>query len=95
MSTVNLAEVVAASARSDVSVLMLADELRLIGVRPEPFTVRQAELAGALIERTRSFGLSLGDRACVALALERDLPVLTADRAWQALDPLPEVRLIR
>ncbi len=34
---------------------------------------------------TRSLGLSLGDRACLALALSLGLPVLTADRDWGTL----------
>jgi len=44
---------------------------------------------------TRSFGLSLGDRACLAVAAVRALPVLTTDCAWTRLDLGVEVRLIR
>ncbi len=54
-----------------------------------------AMAAGALRQRTRHLGLSLGDRACLALAAARGLPVLTADRSWAALDVGVEVRLIR
>lgn len=54
-----------------------------------------AMAAGALRPRTRHLGLSLGDRACLALAAARGLPVLTADRSWTALDVGVEVRLIR
>jgi PIN domain nuclease of toxin-antitoxin system len=44
---------------------------------------------------TRSAGLSLGDRACLALAEQRRVPALTADRSWESLSIGVEVRLIR
>ena len=51
--------------------------------------------AGFLREATRGRGLSLGDRACLALARQRGVPVLTADRNWQHIDVGVEIRLIR
>jgi PIN domain nuclease of toxin-antitoxin system len=51
--------------------------------------------AGKLRAAARSRGLSLGDRACLALAQREGLPALTADRAWAGLDIGVEVRLIR
>jgi PIN domain nuclease of toxin-antitoxin system len=50
-----------------------------------PFTVEQAKAAGSLITETRAFGLSLGDRACLALGLALKAPVYTADRSWKNL----------
>lgn len=44
---------------------------------------------------TRSFGLSLGDRACLALALQRQLPAITSDREWANLNIGVSIRLIR
>jgi PIN domain nuclease of toxin-antitoxin system len=44
---------------------------------------------------TRSAGLSVGDRACLGLAKELDLPVVTADRMWASLDLGIEIELIR
>jgi len=51
--------------------------------------------AGLLRAATRHRGLSLGDRACLALAMREKLPVMTADRAWSDLDLPVEVVLIR
>lgn len=60
-----------------------------------PFERDQAETAGRLRRDTRHAGLSLGDRACLALAKTHGLPVLTADRVWSTLALGIEVRLIR
>lgn len=60
-----------------------------------PFTAKQAKTAGSLIARTRSLGLSLGDRACLALALEQKSPVYTADRSWKNLKLGVRVHVIR
>jgi ribonuclease VapC len=59
------------------------------------FDHRQARLAGNLAGKTRSLGLSLGDRACLALASHLRAPVYTADRAWKKLNIGIEVRSIR
>jgi len=56
------------------------------------FTMSQAMIAGSIIPETRPLGLSLGDRACLALGISLDAPVYTADRSWQKLK-LP-VRII-
>lgn len=45
--------------------------------------------------KTRSAGLSLGDRACLATAHRLELPTLTADWAWSELDFEVDVQLIR
>src|SRR5215470_8366892 len=50
-----------------------------------PFTVEHAMTAGNLIVETRAIGLSLGDRACLALGLALSAPVYTADRSWKSL----------
>lgn len=59
------------------------------------FTVAHAELAGSLVSKTRSLGLSLGDRACLALAISLDAPVYTADRAWNKLKLPIRIHVIR
>jgi ribonuclease VapC len=70
----------------------------VVGIaRPDivDFDRELAEQAGILVSKTRRFGLSLGDRACLALAQRERLPVLTADRIWRDLDLGIEIRVIR
>ena len=48
--------------------------------------MEQARLSAALDEKTRPFGLSLGDRACLALGVFTGLPILTANGDWAKVD---------
>jgi ribonuclease VapC len=48
-----------------------------------------------LLLPTMPSGLSLGDRACLALARLRDLPAVTADRAWAKLDLGIPIEVVR
>lgn len=66
---------------------------QLIGV--VPFGEEDGVAAAALRPLTRRLGLSLGDRACLALGRRLGLPVLTADRAWAGIDAGVEIVLIR
>jgi len=84
-STVNIAEVqsklVKAGHTRDSA---WADALAWVSEIKE-FSVSQARLTGDLIDLTRPYGLSLGDRACLALAIELNAPVYTADKIWANL----------
>jgi PIN domain nuclease of toxin-antitoxin system len=51
--------------------------------------------AGLMRRETRAVGLSLGDRACLALALRRGAVALTADRAWERAGSGAGVEVIR
>jgi ribonuclease VapC len=63
-------------------------------LRVAPLTREDAIRMAEFMPRQRELDLSLGDRACLALAMRLGLPVLTADRSWAELDE-PEIRLIR
>jgi len=95
VSTVNWAEVVQKSVARGVAIEGMREELLGTGVRLEVFTEQQAETAGKLWIDTQRWGLSLGDRACLSLALERSLPILTADRAWKTLRLDLDIQIIR
>lgn len=59
------------------------------------FTPEHARLAGDLVGQTRPLGLSLGDRACLALGLALKAPVYTADRSWKNLKVGIRIHVIR
>jgi ribonuclease VapC len=92
MSAVNYAEVRAK--RADLKPVPYPRMDDLLD-RIEPFTSTQAIISGELRPLTRRAGLSLGDRACLALALELDAEVYTADRAWLDVLPGGRIHLIR
>ncbi len=60
-----------------------------------PFLQQHARIAGDLITQTRKLGLSLGDRACLALAMALDAPVYTADQTWKKLKLGIRIHVIR
>jgi ribonuclease VapC len=59
------------------------------------FTAAHAQIAGDLVRLTRPFGLSLGDRACLALGVDLGVPVYTADRSWKKLRLPVQINVIR
>lgn len=95
LSSVNWAEVVQKSIAGGVDVDGLRDDLECLGLMILPFTPEEADVAGRLWRQTRQYGLSLGDRACLSLALRMSAPVLTTDRAWANLGLTLEVRVVR
>ena len=95
MSAVNWTEVIGKAREEGVDTQGLREDLESLGLAFEPFSVVQAEIAGRLEERTRRHGLSLGDRACLALGMDRGEPVCTADRAWTQPHLGVEVETIR
>ena len=60
-----------------------------------PFTVEHARLAGDLAAQTRPLGLSLGDRACLALGVALQVPIYTADRSWKKVKVGTRIHVIR
>lgn len=95
LSTVNLCEVLSRLARDGKNATAFLETLAATPIEIVAFERDHALLAARLIERTHLLGLSLGDRACLALGLAREVAVLTADRSWLQVAPDPEVRLVR
>jgi len=94
-STVNLAEV-QSKLVSEGGAPDEAWEDALSPIREAaPFTSDHARIAGSLVSQTRALGLSLGDRACLALGLVLKAPVYTADKSWKNLHIGVKIHLIR
>ena len=83
VSTVNWSAVVQKALARGIAVEGMARDFEDLGVEFAPLTLAQSERAAQLWDTAREHGLSLADRACLALAMECEWPVLTADRAWE------------
>jgi PIN domain nuclease of toxin-antitoxin system len=95
MSAVNFAEVMSRMIQLGMESAEALQASAFVTRDVIAFDHRQARIAAELLPHTRPLGMGIGDRACLALAIERKLPVLTADRAWKALRIGVEVRVIR
>ena len=95
VSAVNASEVIARLVDFGTSGEDARNALLNFGLEIHPFDTVLAVAAGQLRAATREKGLSLGDRACVALAIREHVGIVTADRAWAGLDLDVEVELIR
>jgi PIN domain nuclease of toxin-antitoxin system len=94
MSTVNLSEVAALLVRhGHEPEKMLAPVREQVAV--ELFTPEDALTAARLSRLTAPKGLSLGDRACLALAKRLATRAVTAERAWAQLEVDVQIELIR
>ena len=94
-SAVNVSEVVAKLQErggSDSAIMAILNDF---DVQVVAFDGEQAIAAGMLRNSTRKKGLSLGDRACLALAASRGATAVTADKAWLDLDNIANVLLVR
>jgi PIN domain nuclease of toxin-antitoxin system len=95
ISAVNYAETVSILTTRGIDATTIRLQLSLIVIDVLDFDPETAETTGLMIAATKSMGLSLGDRACLATARHTGLPAMTADRSWSNVDVGVEVRLIR
>lgn len=95
VSSVNFSEVITVLARKGLGQERVIKSLKETFLHIEDFDTEQAIVAAKLDEVTRAHGLSLGDRACLALAKSKNLSVLTADKVWKGLELSVKVQLIR
>lgn len=95
VSTVNLAEVVTKLVSAGIGEQLAWWHIAELECESVPFDDEQARMAGGLVKFTKPFGLSLGDRACLALALQRKATAYTTDRAWKNLSLGVEIEVIR
>ena len=95
ISTVNYAEAVTKLVEKGMSLPLVRMALGIAGLEVVDFDRNLAEVAGAMFAITKPFGLSLGDRACLALAGREGVYAMTGDRIWSSLGAEFKVRLIR
>lgn len=95
LSTVNLAETRSRLSDHGFDRQSIDVSLSLVNVRVVDFDAEQAEISADLRRATKPAGLSLGDRACLALAQKYDAVALTADRAWATVKTSVTVRVVR
>ena len=96
LSAVNLTELVTKLIDNNHTAPQnLGQQLRTLGIEICVFNEAQAISSGMLRNQTRVKGLSLGDRACLSLAIELQAVVLTSDKAWKELNLPIEIVDIR
>jgi PIN domain nuclease of toxin-antitoxin system len=93
ISTVNLSEVAGRLIRDNIDPMPLMQQIGRTSIGIVPFTETHALYAANFILQTQRYGLSLGDRACLGLAKERQLAVLTADTAWSQLADIEIIQI--
>ena len=87
ISTINIAEVY----KYCIEVQNLGPDdcrnlIKLCGIKIIDFCEQQALISATIIKNTKQYGLSLGDRGCIALATLKNCPILTCDKIWQKVD---------
>ncbi len=95
VSAVNYAEVLQTSVRAGISESELAERLGGLRIDVHPFSRDDAIAIGRMWSQTNRFGLSLGDRACLALARRLGSRAVTADQAWRRVANNYDILFIR
>jgi ribonuclease VapC len=95
ISAVNIAETLSKMVEYGKAVEEVAYQIERLQIPIIPFDAEQARVAASLWKVTRPVGMSLGDRACLALAFSRSVPALTTEREWETVDVGVQVITIR
>jgi ribonuclease VapC len=94
ISSVNLAEVGSKLTDLGLPKSELSRALKQFNVDVVDFGFELSVQTSALRDKTKAQGLSLGDRACLALALQFDAPAVTADSAWLRIDTDLKIKIL-
>lgn len=95
ISSVNLCEVFTKMADRNVDLEQAKSLIESLEIIVTEFGAEQAFVAAIMRNKTRSHGLSFGDRACLSLAKMRGTRAITADKIWAKLDLGIEISVIR
>jgi ribonuclease VapC len=95
ISAVNFSEVVSKLADKDLTEVETNIVLGSLELEVLDFTRAHAYVAGRIRPQTKTAGLSIADRACLAVAKSLNLPVMTGDHNWSRVDVGVKVELFR
>lgn len=95
MSTVNISESIATLINKGATFHEAETIVDTLLHKRIPFSDTQSKIAAEIVTETKKYGLSLGDRACLSLAIAEKLPVLTADKIWSNVKTGVKIILIR
>lgn len=95
LSSVNLIEVHSKLLLNGVPQEAARQKILQLRCEISPLDEEQARIASEMVTKTRPHGLSLGDRACLALAIQRGATVYTADQAWEGIPLKLDLKMIR
>lgn len=95
ISSVNYSETLAKMIEKGFTAADAIHGLAALTLQLVPFDKGQAEDTAQLRKSTAHKGLSIGDRACLALAASRQGMAITTDRIWSDLDVGVEIQVIR
>ena len=95
VSSVNWSEVLQKLNRAGADTQAITAALKALGLEIIGFNDDDASIAASLWPETKSLGLSLADRACLATGRRLKLTVVTADKVWEALNTEQSIKLIR
>lgn len=95
ISSANYAELVSKLVSKNMPMPEIMEITNGLDLEFIPQDKQQAQLAGELWTISKPFGLSLGDRSCLALGQMTQLPVLTANKIWKNVPAEVDIRIIR
>ena len=95
VSAINFSEVLAKVAERTSDLTVAGAYFKGLGIKVIAFDEAQTYATAALRAKTKSKGLGVADRACLALALSLEAEVYTADKLWAELNIGAKIRLIR
>jgi PIN domain nuclease of toxin-antitoxin system len=95
VSAVNIAEVATKLAERGAPADRIRQAIQALGVEVIPCDEAIAYRISDLRSSTKTLGLSLGDRACLATALQHNIRAITADRHWKTVKVGVRIQVIR
>ena len=93
--SVNWSEVIQKLDRAGANTSNIINALQALGLEIVAFDQDDAQIAATLWPLTKPLGLSLADRACIAMGQRLSLIVVTADKAWKPLADQQSIQFIR